>query len=218
MGVHAPAQLAWLPDGRLLVAEANGLVRVVRPGELDRDEPALDAPALLEPSPIGPLGLASHPDFPRNRFVYVSFLAREQPDRTLLRIVRLREVGDTLGEPASLFEAPVTIDKAMPPEQRDGVWARGGPQMAFGPDGLLYVALPLGVEFDNEPAASTPQASMLRLSDDGRVPAAGPLSGVSAHPLGFTWHPSTNELWALFPGRNGEAVLRSIGGGHTAGA
>ena len=140
------------------------------------------------------------------------------PIRTLLRIVRLREVGDTLGEPASLFEAPVTIDKAMPPEQRDGVWARGGPQMAFGPDGLLYVALPLGVEFDNEPAASTPQASMLRLSDDGRVPAAGPLSGVSAHPLGFTWHPSTNELWAVFPGQNGEAMLRSIAGGHTAGA
>ncbi len=79
-GVHAPAQLAWLPDGRLFVAEANGLVRVVRPGEPSRDEPALDAPALLEPSPIGPLGLAPHPDFPRNRFVYVSFLLREQPD------------------------------------------------------------------------------------------------------------------------------------------
>ena len=57
---------------------------------------------------------------------------------------------------------------------------------------------------------------MLRLSDDGRVPAAGPLSGVSAHPLGFTWHPSTNELWAVFPGQNGEAMLRSIAGGHTA--
>ena len=217
-GIHAPAQLAWLPDGRLLVADASGIVHMVRPGEPDRDEPALDAPALLKPSPIGPLGLARHPDFPLNRLVYVSFLAREQPDRTRLRIVRLREVGDILGEPASLFEAPVTIDEALPPEQREGVWARGGPQMAFGPDGLLYVALPLGIEFDDEPAASTPQASMLRLSDDGRVPAAGPLSGVSAHPLGFTWHPSTNELWAVFPGQNGEAMLRSIAGGHTAGA
>ena len=216
-GVHAPAQLAWIPDGRLLVAEANGLVRMVRPGEPNREEPALDAHALLEPSPIGPLGLACHPDFPRNRFVYVSFLARERRDRTLLRIVRLREVGDTLGEPTPLFEAPVTMAAATLDEQLDGsVRPRGGPQMAFGPDGLLYVALPLGVEFDNEPAASTAQASMLRLSDDGRVPAIGPLSGVDAHPLGFTWHPSTAALWAIFPGRDGQTLLRTIVTGHTA--
>lgn len=214
-GIHAPAQLAWLPDDRLLVAEANGLVRMVRPGEANHDETALDANRLLDPPPIGPLGLARHPDFLRNRFVYVSFVARELRDRTVLRIVRLREVGDTLGEPVSLFEAPVTMAPATAAEPRE---SEGGPQMAFGPDGLLYVALPLGVEFDNEPAASTPQASMLRLSDDGRVPAAGPLSGVDAHPLGFTWHPSTKELWALLPGPNGEAVLRSIAAGYTAGA
>src|SRR5688572_9233985 len=35
-GIQAPAQLAWLPSGRLLVSEANGRVRMVRPGEAER--------------------------------------------------------------------------------------------------------------------------------------------------------------------------------------
>ena len=217
-GLLAPAQLAWLSDGRLLVAEANGRVRVVRPGQPDRGEPALDAHALLRPGPVGPLGLAGHPDFLQNHFVYVSFLARDRPDRTVLRVVRLREVGDTLGEPATLFETLVTLAAAGPNGQLDpGVGADGGPRLAFGPDGLLYVALPLGVVFDTQPAASRPFASMLRLSDDGRVPSVGPLSGVSAHALGFTWHPSTGALWVAFPGENGEAVLRPITAARTSG-
>ncbi len=218
-GVQAPAQLAWLPDGRLLVAEADGRVRVVRPGEPERGILALDthdARALLAPAPTGPLGLASHPHFLENGFVYVAFLAWDRPDRTLLRIVRLREAGDTLGEPASLFEAPVTASAPDGPPD-NGVRREGAPLVAFGPDGLLYVALPLGVEFDHEPAASSPLASMLRLSDDGRVPDVGPLSGVGAHPLGFTWHPSTGALLVAFPAENGEAELRPITAGRPSG-
>ena len=90
----------------------------------------------------------------------------------------------------------------------DGLEA-AGPRLAFGPDGLLYVALPPGVEFDREPAASTPHASMLRLRDDGRVPLDLPaLEGVPASPIGFDWHPSTGALWAMFPGEDGDVVLR----------
>ena len=209
-GVKAPAQLAWAPDGRLFVAEADGRVRVVRPGERGSGDPALDARALLEPPPVGPLGLALHPDFSRNRFVYVAFLAQDSRERTLLRILRLRDAGDTLGEAATLFETPLISGAAE--GQGDG------PRLAFGPDRLLYVALPSGVEFAGELAASTPQASMLRLRDDGRVPLerAG-LSGIVAHPIAFDWHPSTGTLWALFPGASGEAVLAPVTEGPASG-
>lgn len=213
--IRAPAQLAALPDGRVLVAEADGMVRVVRPGHPRGREAALDARALLQPPPIGPLGIARHRDFLRNRFVYVAFLAGQPPERARLRVVRLREVGDALGEPASLFEAPVAAVATALSEPPESQWTAEGPRMAFGPDGLLYLALPLGLEFRGEPAASTPRAAMLRLSDAGN-PAPGVLSGVDAHPLGFTWHPSTNELWAMFPGRGGETMLRTLGTGITA--
>ena len=147
--LKAPLQLAPTPDGRLLVAEADGRVRVIRPGEADRGEAALDARALLEPSPVGPPGLALHPDFARNHFVYLSFLARDGAERTLLRIVRLREVGDALGEPATFFEAPVAVAPEVSRIAADGETpgtaaslADAGPRLAFGPDGLLYALLP----------------------------------------------------------------------------
>jgi glucose/arabinose dehydrogenase len=201
-GVRAPAQLAWLPDGRLLVSDAGGRVRVVRPGEPENPEPALEA-GMLTSLPVGPMGLASHPDFAENRFVYVSLLEEGRSGQTRLRIVRLREVGDTLGEPATLFEAPV-VD--------DGTASQAGPRMAFGPDRILYLMLPPGMAFVNEPAASTPRASMLRLADDGRVTPGEPLSGITSTPLAFTWHPATGALWVMFRGENGEAAVRSIGG------
>ena len=214
-GVKGPAQLAWAPDGRLFVAEADGSVRVFRPGQrgaierergdrVDGDnEPgnlALDARVLLDPPPSGPMGIALHPDFARNHVAYVSFLAQDSRERTTLRVVRLRDVGGTLGEAASVFEAPLAMDPAD-----------GGPRLAFGADRLLYVALPPGAQFDREPAASTPYPSMLRLRDDGRVPPdVAAIEGVPASPVGFDWHPTTGALWGVFPAEVGEAVLRPL--------
>jgi hypothetical protein len=69
-----------------------------------------------------------------------------------------------------------------------------GPEWPSGLTALLYTLLPQGFEFDNVAAASRPHPSLLRIEDDGGVPASGALSGIVAHPLGFTWHPSTAGL------------------------
>ena len=209
-GVRAPAQMAWLPDGRLLVSDADGRVRVVRPGEAENREAALDVSMLTSES-VGPMGIASHPDFAENRLVYLSLLERDRAGETRLRVVRLREVGDMLGEAATLFEAPVVDDGASQTGPSWGPPSGGPTRMAFGPDRLLYVMLPPGMEFVNEPAASTPRASMLRLTDDGRVTPGEPLSGVTSSPLAFTWHPTTGALWVMFRGENGDAAVRSLG-------
>src|SRR6185436_12585667 len=158
---------------------------------------ALDA-EMLTSQRVGTMGIVSHPDFAQNHLVYLSLLEYGRLDQTTLRVVRLREVGDTLGEAATLFEAPVA-----------GSAVDAGPRMAFGPDRLLYLMLPPGMEFVREPAASTPNASMLRLDGDGRVVSAEPLSGVTSSPLAFTWSPATGALWVMFRGANGEAAVRS---------
>lgn len=198
-GVRAPAQLAALPDGRLMLSDADGNVRVVHPGEVETREAALEAGALTS-APVGAMGLATHPDFARNGFVYLSLL-EEGRDGQRLRVVRLREVADTLGEAATLFEARVAGDASA---------SQAGPRMAFGPDRLLYVMLPPGLEFVNEPAASAPLASILRLNDEGRVAWGEGLSGVTSTPLAFTWHPSTGALWVMLRGENGAAAVRSL--------
>jgi hypothetical protein len=223
-GLNGPVQLASIPDGRVLVSEGDARVRVVRPGGLDSRDDALDARALLQPSPLGGLGLAVHPDFARNQFVYVSFLARDGADRTVLRIVRLRAVADTLGEPLSLFEAPIvaTVGRWRNADDGQGLdvpaaLTRESPRLAFGPDRLLYALLPPGLEFHNEPAASSPHPSMLRIADDGRVPEVGPLTGIVAHPLGLAWHPTTAALWLIVPGTDGEALVQPSSASSVAG-
>jgi len=177
-GVGVPAQLAWVPDGRLFVADGDGSVRVLRPGESERGDVALEAGMLAQES-IGTLGIASHPDFAQNRLVYVSLFERERSDRTVLRVVRLREAGDRLGEPATIYLAPI-----------DDVADSRGPRMAFGPDKLLYVLLP--------PA---PRASMLRLSDSSGVVTAESLPSTDGA-LGFTWTPGTADLLVVAPSGN----------------
>ena len=208
--VNTPAQLAALPDGRLLIAEANGHVRMIHPSEPGPGEDALDAHALLRPSPLGPLGLASHPDFTRNGFVYLSFLTLDSGGRALIRIVRLREAGNTLGDPASLFEAPVRSAVAGSVDADYDFLTQDGPKIAFGPDGLLYVALPLGVDLDL-PYSGTPGRSFLRVNDNGQLPTAEPVSGIDSHPLGFTWREGTAELVALFARPDGEVLIKTFG-------
>jgi len=207
-GVRAPAQLAVLPDGRLLVSDAAGRVRMVHPGEEEGREPALEARMVTALQPAGPMGIASHPDFAENRLVYLSLLEPDPRGAMRLRVLRLREVGDALGEPATVFEAPVA---ASAPQTADvASLAQPGPRMAFGPDRLLYVMLPPGVEFVNEPAASTPLASMLRLTDAGRAPSGEPLTGITSSPLAFAWHQTSGALWVMFRSETGETAMRSL--------
>src|SRR6185436_9231939 len=88
-GVRGPAQLAWLPDGRLLLSDADGRVRMVRPGEPEGRELALDA-EMLTSQRAGTMGIVSHPDFAQNHLVYLSLLEYGRLDQTTLRVVRLR--------------------------------------------------------------------------------------------------------------------------------
>lgn len=205
-GILAPAQLAAMPDGRLLAAEADGGIRVVHPGLPVSDARALE-PGALDSTSTSPLGVVVHPDFEVNHFVYAASLADEGPYYARLKVVRFRELSDTLNDPSAIFEAPVAADR--PSSGAGAARVDSAPRLAFGPDGLLYIALPLGFTFDHEPAASTPDASMLRMTDDGQVRNAGPLAGMSAHALGFTWHPSTGALWLALPDRSRTAVIRA---------
>lgn len=209
--VRMPAQLAALPDGRLLVAEAGGRVRVVHLEAPSAPVVALEAGALLDPAPAGALAIAAHPDFATTHHAFVADIYRAEPDRLRLRVVRMREVGDRLGEPATIFETAVTAQQPSdggepvrtPPEL-------AGPRLAFGAEGLLYVALPPGLVFDNEPAASRPVAAVVRLTAEGGRPADGALQGVTAHPLAFAWHPVSGELIGLVSDGQAGATLRGL--------
>ena len=158
-----PTNMAWAPDGRLFFTEKEtGDVRIVSPeGELlDRPFAHLDVQGDSE---RGLLGIALHPDFASEPWVYVYFTDRASQRNHL---VRLMADGDT----SSRLE--VLIDD-LP--QAPGY--HNGGDLLFAPDGLLYVAVGESHEPDRAQDPGDLGGKILRLEPDGSVPPDNPFHG-----------------------------------------
>lgn len=161
-GLTVPWAIDWLPDGTALVTERTGTLRRVSPNGDLAAEPMATVP-ITEGGEGGLLGLAVHPDFASNRWIYLYYTA----------------AGD--GGVRNLVERwTVSADGTQASPERvilDDIPARqfhNGGRLRFGPDGLLYV----GTGDATTPAFSQDPASLagklLRIHDDGRVPDDNP--------------------------------------------
>ncbi len=121
-GLEVPWEIAFLPDGRALVTERPGRVRMLSAeGELAADPVAtVDVEAQGEG---GLMGLALDPQFEENSFVYLYFTTSPS-----LKLERWRLDGDRLTREATLVS-----------DIQAGAVHDSG-RIAFGPDGQLYVA------------------------------------------------------------------------------
>jgi hypothetical protein len=121
--------------------------------------------------------------FARTHFVYVAEVSAAVDGTRSVRVIRTREVGSRLGEPAT-----VVAGEALAHE--------GDPVLSVGSDGLLYVAVP-GDATAIDPAARP--GRLLRFASDGAAAgtaAAGSatLSEIAARPTSLAWDPG-GHLW-----------------------
>ena len=204
-GLDVPWALAFAPDGRLFVTERPGRVRIIENGVL-LPEPALTLTDVYARVEAGALGLALHPQFAQNRYVYLVYTAERPGQSPVNRLVRYRELANTLGEGVVLFDGPL------------GAATHDGARVRFGPDGKLYVTM--GDVRD----ASLPQdlaafnGKIFRLNEDGTTPPDNPfgspvLSYGHRNPQGLDWHPVTGDLWATEHGEVGNDELNVIDSG-----
>jgi quinoprotein glucose dehydrogenase len=159
-GLAFPTNMAWAPDGTLFFTEKeSGDVRVVSPDGKLRESPFahLDVQGDAE---RGLLGIALHPRFPDEPWVYVYFTDLESQRNHL---VRFRAGGDEATQTQVLLN-----DLPQAPGYHNGG------DLLFGPDGMLYVA----VGESHDPArAQDPDdlgGKILRLAPDGSVPPDNP--------------------------------------------
>lgn len=171
-GLEVPWSIAFLPDGDLLVTVRGGKVLRIQPDGTVVDPPVV-AMTLLPSGEGGLLGIALHPDFALNRWFYLYFTTQLNGKR----INRLERW--VLSEDGSSASALDVIIDQMPAK----TYHNGG-RIRFGPDGLLYIGTGDAGVPDSSQDPGNYSGKILRLNDDGSIPADNPWPGRAAYIIG----------------------------------
>jgi glucose/arabinose dehydrogenase len=185
-GLDIPWEIGFLPDGRALITERPGQVRMLLPDGKLRPVATVDVLAVGEG---GLLGLAVDPRFARNSFVYLYRTTRKGN-----QVVRYRLDGGHLRE-----QAVVVQDIPAGP-------VHDGGRIRFGPDGFLYISTG---ETGKGRLAQDPNSlggKFLRIAaEQARTGGGEPQVYSVGHrnPQGFDWNPKTGQLVATEHGPSG---------------
>jgi glucose/arabinose dehydrogenase len=223
-GLSHPWSLAFLPDGRMLVTERSGKLRIVnKDGTLD-PQPVAGLPAVRAQGLNGLMEVSLHPQFATNGFVYFTYTklagdgnaaapaaapaaaaagARQGGEaaapRTVLALARGRWTGSALADVRDIFIASPDA---------------GGPaRLTWGRDGTIYMTTG-GVNGNVAQDPNSDAGKVLRLRDDGSVPPDNPFVGKAGYrpeiytlghrsALGLATRPATGEIWENENGPNG---------------
>ncbi len=191
-------------DDRIFVTEKGGTIRVIQNNTL------LESPlATLRGADVfdgGLLGIALHPDFSTNHYMYV-FLTYEEDGNLWNKILRITESEN------KLQTAKVILDKIP------GSSFTNGGFIKFGPDEKLYIGT--GTVSDASHLPQDPDSlsgKILRINDDGTFPDDNPFSNSPVYslghrnPQGMTWDDDGNLFVAEFgPEKNDEINLIQAG-------
>ena len=212
-GLEHPWGLAFLPDGRMLVTERPGRLRIIDKGGKLEPRPVAGLPPVAALGQGGLLDVALHPRHADNNLVYFSFAARGRGGIGT-EVARGRLAGERLEDVEVIFR--------MQPKSGGG--RHFGSRLLFDREGYLFVTL--GDRGDQERAQRPDDhaGSVIRLHDDGRVPASNPFAGRAGwKPEKFTLgnrnvqgaalHPQTGMLWTHEHGPQGGDELNVIRGG-----
>lgn len=212
-GLEHPWGLAFLPDGRMLVTERPGRLRVVGADGKLQQRAVGGLPEIAEYGQGGLLDVAPHPRYAQNRIVYLSFAGRG-PGGVSTEVGRGKLSGDRL-------EGFEIIFRQLP---KSHAGQHFGSRLVFDREGFLYITL--GDRGDRERAQkhNDHAGSVIRLHDDGRVPRDNPFVGKAGwkpekytlgnrNIQGAALHPDTGLLWTHEHGPQGGDEINIIRAG-----
>ena len=206
-GLSDPTDVAFLPDGRLVIAERAGTIRVVdvAAGQPSAGGTTLSLSDVDARGAGGLLGVTADPEFGRNGYIYAAYTAADG-----FRVARFRESAGTLADRVILLGG-IRADAGAP-----------AATIRFGPDAALYFGVDDGGQASRAGDLGSYNGKILRLNRDGTTPPDQPggspifASDVNA-PRGMDWTSRSGLLWLAQmgpdPRQPGElrAILRAAG-------
>lgn len=214
--LEMPWAIAFLPDGRALVTERPGRLRLIE-GDHMLDEPIAGVPEVAFGGHSGLLDVLVDRDFPATRRIFLS-LMHNGPDGSTIRIVSARLEDKALENTKVIFESRPAI------KATDQI----GGRLAFGPDGMLY--LTIGDRFQMQRAQNLLDdgGKIIRINTDGSIPQDNPFIGRDdalpeiysyghRNPQGIIGNAGDGQLWSIEQGPKGGDELNIITSGSNYG-
>ncbi len=202
-GLDAPWGAVFLPDGRMLVTEKSGALRVVGEGRVSA--PVAGVPEVVDRGQGGLLDVALDPGFGENRTVYLSY-SEGRDGGVATSVGRGR-----LNAEATALEGFQVIFRQKPAVNGPNHF---GSRLAFAPDGILFVTL--GERFNYMKEAQNRDntlGAVARINPDGTIPKDNPFVGQGGDPAiwsyghrnveGAAINPASGELWISEMGPRG---------------
>ena len=214
-GLTEPVAIEFLPDGKALVLQRNRGLMSVADFTTGQKTDVTGMPDMLVKDAAGAHDIELHPRYAENGWIYVSYSEGEEYHSTAV-VDRVRLDGTTVAARERIFTADA---------YSEGLYHFAA-RMAF-VDGYLYLALG---DREHPPMAqdnSNHAGTIVRLHDDGRVPADNPFAGAKVEegktppraeiwsfghrdPQGLYRHPQTGELWSHEHGPRGGDEINPV--------
>jgi len=218
-GFSIPWAVAFLPDGRYLVTERPGPLRVVEANGTVHP-PVEGVPAVLAKGQGGMMEVALHPDFENTGWIYLAFSdpGKRDDQHSMTKIVRGRLDGTRWVDEDTIFEAPQEF------YSRSGF--HFGVRMVFDDAGHLFFSIGDRGQQNQAQDIKQPNGKIHRVNLDGSIPEDNPFvengfptiwSYGSRNAQGLAFHPETGELWETEHGPRGGDELNVIERGNNYG-
>ena len=200
-GLGTPWGMAFLPDGKVLITEREGDLRMVEDGEL-RSAPISGAPNVVAQGQGGLLDVKLHPDYENNGWIYFSF-AKAGEGGAATSIVRAQLDGYQLVNHEEIYTGNLFSNSG----------SHFGSRIGFDGDGYLYFSIGDRGDMNTAQDITNSNGNLFRLNDDGSVPSDNPFVGeegldeIYAYGLrniqGMATHPETGVIWTNLHGPRG---------------
>lgn len=206
-GLATPWDLVWGPDSMIWVSERGGTISRVDPKNGNRT--IAGKLTVRENGESGLMGIALHPDFKSQPFVYAMHSYAASDGSTMNHLVRMRWDGSALGAPTVLV---------------DGIFGgsiHNGSRLAFGPDKMLYLTTGDAGATVHAQDRSSLNGKILRVDPDGHAAPGNPFGDMiwslgHRNPQGLVFHPTTGVLYETEhgPSDNDEINIITRGGNY----